>query len=576
MPDLSRFGPIFHRFGHTTIKILMVVDGSIDTVEGPNQFGIGRVVRLIEGLERGCSSFTVDTARREPHLSPAENAGHISTGFTFDMQAGGVHVIDGYDEIWLFGINGEFQPGLTASELRVLTAWMNRGGGLFATGDHDDLGAAMCSGIPRVREMRRWTAAQQVPPGGGFTRIDTNRPTNAAEATGASPISFAHEGDTTPQPIDWVPVWSFRAGFRLYQRPHEVLCHPELGPIDVMPDHPHEGRTREVAEMNLAASYDFGGGVAGDDFPNASAGGPVPLVIAHGDTMPAPPTSKPYKGNCGAYRFPMISVYDGRSAGVDGRVAVDSTWHHWFDLNIHDLEHAPDDTAWRKIARYFENLAVWLAPAGRFRPECWFVKQWLEYPLVEEFANRPLSADLITPEIGALVRGKFIELFGPCTATSFVWETICDLHPRLCKGLFELDPRHVIEPWPPVCLTCPPFEVFEEAVFEGVLRATVPFLDELEGLDDKQLERLDEAALGRRFRGHAALGLEEAVHAHAARIVADLDHDRAVWGRVMELTPRGKEALAARSAGTRRAASPPKSERARTSGAKTRTRRRSG
>lgn len=548
MPDLSRFGPIFHRFGHTTIKILMVVDGNIDTVEGANQFGIGRVARLIEDLERGCSSFSVDTARRNPHFSPAENNGHISTSFRFDSQAGGAHVIDAYDEIWLFGINGEFAAGLDPGELRVLTEWMNRGGGIFATGDHEDLGAALCGDIPRVREMRRWTQAQGVPPIGGFQRLDTNRPTNAAEASGASPMAFAHEEDTTPQPIDWVSVWSFRAGFRVYDRPHEVLCHPDLGPIDVMPDHPHEGRTREVSEMNLAASYNFGGGVAGSDFPNASSGGPVPLVIAHGDTAPAPPTSKPYKGPCGAFRFPMISVYDGRSAGVQGRVAVDSTWHHWFDLNIHDLEHAADDTAWRKISRYFENLAVWLAPPGRFRPECWFVKQWFEYPLVEEFANRPIDASLITPEIAGLVRTKFSKLFGPCTTSSFVWGSICDLHPRICKGLIEFDPRRRFEPWPPpVCLTCPPFELFEDVVFEGMLRATLPFLDELEGLGD-EVERIDPEKLLRRFEVHASLGIEEAVHAYADRVVADLDRDRAIWANVREVTPRGAEALAKRTA----------------------------
>jgi hypothetical protein len=547
MPDLSRFESIFHRFGHTTIKILMVVDGSIRTVEGPNQFGIGRVARLIEDLERGCSSFTVDTARRQPHFLAAENSGHISTSFRFDAQAGGSNVIDGYDQIWLFGINGEFSAGLDASELRVLTAWMNRGGGIFATGDHEDLGAALCGDIPRVREMRRWTQAQGVPPIGGFQRLDTNRPTNAAEATGASPMAFAHEADTTPQPIDWVPVWSYRAGFLVYERPHEVLCHPDLGPIDVMPDHPHEGRTREVSEMNLAASYDFGGGVAGSDFPNANSGGPLPLVIAHGDTAPAPPTSKPYKGNCGAFRFPMISVYDGRSAGVKGRVAVDSTWHHWFDLNIHDLEHAADDTAWRKIRRYFENLAVWLAPAGRFRHECWVIKQWFEYPLVEEFANRRIDASLITPEIAGLVRGKFTKLFGPCTTSSFVWGNICDLHPKVCKGLFELDPRRIPEPWPPVCLTCPPFELFEDVVFEGLLRATLPFMDELEALGD-EVERIDPEKLQRRFAAHASLGVEEAVHAHAARVLASLEHDRATWANVLEVTPRGAELLAQRTA----------------------------
>jgi hypothetical protein len=33
---------------------------------------------------------------------------------------------------------------------------MDAGGGVFVTGDHEDLGAALSSKIPRVSKMRRW------------------------------------------------------------------------------------------------------------------------------------------------------------------------------------------------------------------------------------------------------------------------------------------------------------------------------------------------------------------------------------------------------------------------------------
>lgn len=529
MPDITPFGPVFHHFGHTTIRILMVVDQSIDTVEAPGGFGIGRIRRLIDSLSRGCSSFSVDTARREPHFDAAENAGHISTSFRFDAGPAAARVIDGYDEIWMFGFRGEGSLALDNGELRVLTDWMNRGGGIFATGDHFDLGAAMGATIPRVREMRRWTVADGVPPAGGLTRLDTNRPTTAAEASGASPMAFAHERDDTPQPIDWTVVTSIRAGVLIHERPHEVLCHPTLGPINVMPDHPHEGRTREVAEMNLARTYNFGGGISGKDFPNVGAHQPVPLVIARGETYPAPPTSKPYKPpGANFYKFPMISVYDGRSVGVQGRVAVDSTWHHWFDLNLFGLEHAADTTAWRKIARYFENLAVWLAPPGRFRLKCWFVHEWLRYPLLEELGNREFTLEALPEGLGAIVRDRFIAAFGPCTTTRFVWGSLCELAPVLCKGLERFDPTRFPEPIPPLCLSCPPFQLLEEAVFEGLMRGTVPFMQKYVNRG-AVLAKMSEDKLEREFDAHLAPALTRSVGRHAAAVVKDMQVDLKAW-----------------------------------------------
>lgn len=534
MLDMIDLASRFHFLGHTTIKILMVVDGTITTVESPGGFGIGRVARLINALERGCSSFTVHTARRVPHFHPAENSGHISTSFRFDAMADGEPVINQYDQIWLFGFDGEGSGAVvTDSELRVLTEWMNNGGGIFATGDHADLGASMCSNIPRVREMRRWTAAQNVPPQGGFNRLDTNRPENEAEATGASPLAFNDERDTTAQEISWVPVSSFQIGFRLYRRPHEILCHPKLGPIDVMPDHPHEGRTRALGEMNLARTYNFGGGVSGDDFPSVGGTQPQPLVIANGETFPAPPSSKPYKGNAGYFEFPMITVYDGRSAGVKGRVACDSTWHHWFDLNIYELEHAADDTAWQKISRYFENLAVWLAPPGRFREKCWLIKAWLEYPLVEELEVRRLDLDKVTPELGLSARNQFLSIFGPCTTSRFVWRSLCDLVPELCHGLQRFEPQL---PPGPVCLTCPPFELLEAAVFDGLMRGSARFMESYKERP-KELEEPSGERLERSLDEHLAPALHESVLRYAKTVLADLEHDLDTWKRVAAARP---------------------------------------
>ena len=107
---------------------------------------------------------------------------------------------------------------LRDDELKVLAEWMDRGGGVFATGDHWNLGASMCSRIPRVRTMRKWTVDQGVPPQHGPTRHETTQGLPGV-VTG-----YEHEEDTVPQPIE--PVYRPTAtsiAIRNYV-PHPLLC----------------------------------------------------------------------------------------------------------------------------------------------------------------------------------------------------------------------------------------------------------------------------------------------------------------------------------------------------------------
>ena len=69
-----------------------------------------------------------------------------------------------------------------------------------------------------------------------------------------------------------------------------MLCHPTLGPIDVMPDHAHEGLCVDTSALSLGGTYNFGGG-AQPEYPNAIDGGPnpAPVVIAYGSNLGDPP-----------------------------------------------------------------------------------------------------------------------------------------------------------------------------------------------------------------------------------------------------------------------------------------------
>ena len=475
----------------TVVRILVVTDTEISTHPGPN-FGVGTVVELIQNSTVGCMSFSVDIALRSA-APPSVNTNLAPfsakyDGFRFDMMNGGAAVIDGYDQIWIFG----FKPGNDAgpdshidlpsslpasdSELAKLSTWMNaHKGGIFATGDHDYLGASLCHRIPRIGTMRRWTNADGVPPIGGFgepdtaDRIDTLRPPSAAYEPGApgGPLAMgndAQQGDLMPQPIAWVPWQSLRTGiFTFKNRPHPVLCHPTLGPIDVMPDHAHEGLCRDTGTILLTGTYNFDGSGAKDEYPPSSSGGaqPAPTVIAYGSTLGDPPYNFVKGPQPARSRFPMISVYDGHLADV-GRVATDSTWHHWFGLNIEAMK-TENGEHWAKVSRYYINLAVWLAPPG-FSTRCLWWCILLSHFTATGFQE--YSTKLNDVALGQSAIAQLWRIYGPCWVTHTVFDLLRLLDYRL------LEKPHL--PIPPECLTCPPFELLELAVLGGLVRATLP------------------------------------------------------------------------------------------------------
>ena len=474
----------------TNVKILVVVDTEISTSPGVG-FGIQRVIELIRATTVGCMSFTVDIAQRSPGApaivaAPAPFAPKY-TGFRFDMKDsdGTTPVVNRYAQIWSFGFKPDnsggpdsniTQPGaLPASdaELAVLASWMNdRKGGMFATGDHDYLGASMCHRIPRVRTMRRWTNADGVPPIGTQDRIDTLRP-------GTEPLANTpHQGDTVPQPIQWVAWSKIRVSW--YQqkvRPHPVLCHPTLGPIDVMPDHAHEGLCFDTPDVNVGGSFNFDGAGNKPEYPaNSSGTQPRPVVIAYGSTLGSPPTV--FEKGPQHYRpkFPMISVYDGHSASV-GRVAVDSTWHHWMNVNIDNIATAGGNN-WEKIKRYYINLAVWLNPPG-YTTKCFLDFIYIShfgYPGLQEYS--PRLSDI---ELGSIVRQHLEYLWGPCWVTQFVLDHLFEINPKWHHMLSERfleqmeikPPRGPKPPFPDPCLTCPPLDVIENSVLGGIVRETL-------------------------------------------------------------------------------------------------------
>lgn len=484
----------FHLFTRRTIKVLVVVDTAVQFSE-TGGFGVGRFVKLLSETVVGCTRFQVDIGVRpvisgpadisfEENPSPGPAAPHRYLDFQFDAQISGQLVLNRYHEVFLFGFapdnNAATDANITAhpwyatdSELTVLHNWMNSGGGIFATGDHDYLGASLCTRIPRVGTMRRWTNADGVPPINGITRLDTNRPATVAQQNGTDIIPNGVESDALPQEIEWIPQQVIHNGLIVSRRPHPILCHPTHGPINVMPDHPHEGCCVLPSDIDYTAPVKFG---TAPEYPVHGAVQPQPRIIAYGNVLGL---QNHAKGPVNPVRFPMISVYDGRenNSSTVGRVVVDSTWHHWFNMNLTGLESAVDKTNWEKISRYFINVAWWIAPRNVYHHYCWWEVLVLhfEYPGIREINPKtPLY------EVGIVARNFLYKKYGACWVYQLVVHNLCRVHPKLCLLYERLhNPFREFNPPGPVCLTCPPFDIIEVILLGHLHKSFEPIAEKI-------------------------------------------------------------------------------------------------
>lgn len=362
-------------------RVLLVTDDRLDFSDADLGFSV--VVRTLLDTPGGYVQHEITLAHIDAvettQMMPEERIRQRISKFRFDNPK---HFApDMYDVVMLLGFAGAFVDGIDSpdadhqrqgtlahTELAILVQFMNGGGGLIATGDHGDLGRALCYTVPRVRNMRLWTSTSdqnefdEVSMDGAH-RNDTNRGS-----------LFNHQSDDVPQVIEpklYATGWALREFY-----PHPLLCGPR-GIIRVMPDHPHEGQCIEPTDATLRLDDIHGG----PEYPDAEDEGTKPLPeIISANRVPTGNTSPlggVPKDPTVAHDFGGICAYDGHRAGV-GRVVTDSTWHHFLNINlvgIHDGS-AQQEALFRgfltlsgipvleEIRAYYRNLFVWTA-----RPE---------------------------------------------------------------------------------------------------------------------------------------------------------------------------------------------------------------
>lgn len=355
------------------VNILMVTDGSSVHVAsfGPGSptdeyFGLSEVIRTLTSYGTGLSGvmmFKITKAHRDTDpgnfsaMSVADRALFQPDYQNFKFDQTGLD-LNQFDEMWLFGVGGGVRGGaqgetapLTDSELAEIAKFMDGGGGVFATGDHEDLGAPLCGRIPRVRTMRKWYVAgnsiptelgspPMAPAALGSSRNDTTRaghddPPPMPDGTPA--FWFDNQSDDIPQTITPVTLTYVSPVTGL----PETYTHPVLstsaGPLDVLPDHMHEGEIITPWDMTMTVRSDAQEFV---EYPvNADGSREQPVIIATGQVLKHVTDQQLAHGSDAAEvqarSFGVIGAYDGNETdrGV-GRVVVDSTRHHFFDINL--------------------------------------------------------------------------------------------------------------------------------------------------------------------------------------------------------------------------------------------------
>lgn len=510
------------------LRILFVTDSNVPQTNSVFEYMNNATVGCTD-LEVHRALYTHNNDSLEVNPDPGPSQPHY-TAFQFGAEKpGGGKLIDDYHVIFIFAVNSTGE--LNDDEAAEIHRWMDSGGGVFATGDHATLGQQLASRIPRVGTMRKWTSADGVPPGGfgDVDRIDTNQPdpTNDGQVNGTAAIPVAAQGDEFPQPIVWLTHRRVRqSSFREIRYPHEILCHPSLGPIDVMPDHPHEGECVSPGNIALDAKVKYDNSdSAPEEYPTHDGHQESPRIIARGHNAAQ---YMQEKGDLNPKTFDMISVYDGHKSDV-GRVVVDSTWHHWYDMNIDGLA-AAGGKNWEKIGRYFLNVARYLAPENVFRERCWWdvLAVQFQYPFNEEVL--PFEDKISPINSGRALGEGLTRIWGNCGQLNFVITNICQLRPALC----EILEKEVILPddfpRPPVCLSCPPFDHIRAAVLSGIVQGTQPLRQNLKKVL-REGKRIDGKLSSEMIQKAAFAGIAKALDQFTDEYVGSLKHSLEKWSK---------------------------------------------
>ncbi len=224
-----------------------------------------------------------------------------------------------YDQVWLFAVDTGGETGISAAECKALGAFRERGGAIFVTRDHQDLGSSICS-LGGIGKAHYFHSEQQDPDAARNVRDDPY----------TANIDFPNYHSGANGDVQTV---------RAAEPVHPVL-RGDGGPLTKLPAHPHEGGVGKPADDDSAR------------------------VVVTGTSQA---TGRPFN----------IAVAFERANGT-GRGWAESTFHHFCDYNWDVgagcpsfVGEPPSDALAKNPAllddtkRYVRNLVEWLGRRPR-------------------------------------------------------------------------------------------------------------------------------------------------------------------------------------------------------------------
>ena len=230
-----------------------------------------------------------------------------------------------FDQLWLFAVDPG--DGLSKVDCAGITRFRQRGGGILATRDHQDLGSSICTigGVGRAH----------------FFHTENPEPDESRHTP----------DDTDTKNISWPNYHSGSNGdyhpIKAVEPVHELLRKPDDGGgvIELFPAHPHEGAVGVPPDEQHARVIATG--------TSTTTGRPFNLAVA----------------------FERATDRHGNRLGM---AVAESSFHHFADYNWDPSTGCPSFVAeepgdgYRQnpralddIKAYVRNLALWLTPKSR-------------------------------------------------------------------------------------------------------------------------------------------------------------------------------------------------------------------
>ena len=378
-----------------TIRILLYTDDPQQIVRnaGPDM-GLGLMINHLVGHAPAFANLSITY---EPRYKGAGSKANNKINVVLDNADA---KNEPFDQVWVFGLHqvnresfslgvgkGGPESELDNDEINAFKRRMDTGLGVLITGDHanrrpsdvapldpksicDDphrgerflgLGRALGRCIPRAGELRDWEGKPTSQPRYSFN--------TQVVLFGTDVTDSGFQRDTAAQQLI-LQTFNDKGRPSLTGQPHPLFFYRQGHAIQLFPDHLHEGAVVIPERLD-------------ERWPTKEGVQPQPRIIAHGLDK--------RNGNL----LKLVAAYDGDFVGA-GRIVADSTWHHYFNVNLRSFQHPGNPfTATDQIGQYYRNLAFWLTPR-KLRVEMTEVMaRWI--------AQHPSIAELVGPRPSKLL-----------------------------------------------------------------------------------------------------------------------------------------------------------------------------